>query len=163
MIKYLKSSKGFTLIELLIVVLLITVISIISSDMIISLTSTSAKVQNKLALEQEYTFLNAKLTKLIQDANSVSYNSATSTLQIVYPTKTYFLAYDSVNSLLKLENLQLSDSEIGKTSSFTVTVSGTNPQVVFLSFGISKDSGNSRLKSEIKFEKRITLNKTYQE
>lgn len=161
------SNKGFTLIELLVVVLLITVISIISSDMIISLTSTSAKVQNKIELEEEYSFLNAKLTKLIQDADYVTYNSATKVLSLKYSTKTDLLKYDEANAQLSVDdsihNLPLSSAEIGKTSPFKIEVTGTNPQVVYITFGISKDSNNARLKTDIKFEKRITLNKTYQE
>jgi hypothetical protein len=65
--------------------------------------------------------------------------------------------------MLVLDNIQLTDSEIGKSAPFVLTVTGTNPQVVYISFGISKDFNNSRLKTEVKFEKRITLNKTYQQ
>ena len=67
-------NKGFTLVELLIVILLLTVIAVISSDMVINLTSTSTKIQNKLNLEEDYTFLNSKLTKIIQDADDISYS-----------------------------------------------------------------------------------------
>ncbi len=157
------NNKGFTLVELLVVVLLITVVSVISSDMIISLTSTSTKIQNKISLEEEYSFLNVKLTKLIQDSDSVSYNSVSKKLSIVYPTKTFTLSFIESSSMLVLDNIQLTDSEIGKSAPFVLTVTGTNPQVVYISFGISKDFNNSRLKTEVKFEKRITLNKTYQQ
>lgn len=159
--KILKSKRGFTLVELLVVILLLTVISIISSDMIISLTATSTKVQNKISLEEEYTFLNAKLTKLIQDADSVSFTGGV--LNIIYTNKTYQLAYNDVNKSLSLDRIQLTDSEIGVSSPLNITVTGTNPQVVYITFGISKDFSNARLKTETKFEKRITLNKTYKQ
>jgi len=171
----LKNNQGFTLVELLIVVLLITVISIISSDMIISLTSTSAKIQNKISLEEEYSFLNAKLTKLIQDADSVvaDTESGNPRLVIKYPLITYYLVYKQNNLFLRdtlsvSEELQISEAEIGKFETgslpnIKMEVTGTNPSVVYISFRISKDFNNPRLKTEIKFEKRITLNKTYQE
>jgi len=159
--KFKENNKGFTLVELLVVILLLTVISVISSDMIISLTATSTKVQNKISLEEEYTFLNAKLTKLIQDADSVTYSGGV--LSIMYTNKTYKLSFNDTTNSLLLDGIQLTESEIGVTSPLVITVSGTNPQVVYIAFGISKDSANTRLKTETKFEKRITLNKTYKQ
>jgi len=157
------NNKGFTLIELLVVVLLLTVITVISSDMVISMTSTSTKIQNKILLEQDYSFLDAKLTKLIKDADSVTYNSVTNELSIIYLTKTYVLKYDDLQKNILLDGLLLTDSEIGMSSPFSVSISGINPQVVTISFGLSKDFANPKLKTQSTFEKIITLNKTYQQ
>ena len=51
------NNKGFTLVELLVVVLILSVVVIISSDMIISLFSASAKIKNKIEVEEDFTFL----------------------------------------------------------------------------------------------------------
>lgn len=158
--KYLKSNKGFTLVELLVVVLILSVVVIISSDMIISLFSASAKIQNKIEVESDFTFLNVKLDKLIKDADSVTIDQTKTELNILYPTTTYTLSYDNTKNALYLNGERLNNADLG-LGDFEMSIIGTSPQQVRLIFNLSKDIGNVRLKAFQKFEKIITLTKTY--
>lgn len=164
------NNKGFTLVELLVVILLISVVAIISSDMVISLTATSTKIQNKLSLEEDYSFLNLKLTKLIQDADFITFNNSTNTLIINHSDNSYHLSHE--NNSLKMGVGGVSSTTPPLITSEVILEPGVsffrierteNPQVVYLNFKISRDSTNERLKTETIFEKRITVNKTYQE
>ena len=169
--KFFKSNKGFTLVELLVVVLILSVVVIISSDMIISLFSASAKIQNKIEVEGDFTFLNVKLDKLIKDADSVSLDTSGKVLTIFYPTTTYTLSFNDTDFGLYLNGERLNNTDLGfnytdlanvnQNASFEMLILGTSPQQVRLKFSLGKDIGNIRLKAYQKFEKIITLTKTY--
>lgn len=171
MIKHLKKNKGFTLVELLVVVLILSIVVVISSDMIISLFSASAKIQNKIDVEGDFTFLNVKLDKLIKDADSVSLDSTGKVLTIFYPATTYTLTYNNTDFGLYLNGEKLNNTDLGfnyndpanvnQNASFEMLILGTSPQQVRLKFSLGKDIGNVRLKAYQKFEKIITLTKTY--
>jgi prepilin-type N-terminal cleavage/methylation domain-containing protein len=165
------NNKGFTLVELLVVVLILSVVVIISSDMIISLFSASAKIQNKIEVEEDFTFLNVKLDKLIKEADYVTLDSSGTVLTILYPTNSYTLTYNSLEKGLFLNGERLNNTDLGfsytdavndnKSAAFEMLILGSSPQQVRFKFSLGKDVGNVRLKAYQKFEKIITLTKTY--
>jgi len=61
----------------------IAVITVVSSQILISLVSTSVNVQRKNEIEQTYTIIMQKLTKIIQDGNNAS--SASSSVNLFSP------------------------------------------------------------------------------
>jgi len=170
-----KNNSGFTLVELLIVILLLTVIAVISSDMVINLTGTSTKIQNKLNIEEDYSFLEGKLSKIIQDADSVSWDTVNKKLIInsglnMYELKIDTLANSTVTKLFMRSSAsqnftQLSNSDITTPvlGSFVTVLSIDNPQTVQFNFDLNKDLDNVRLKQTTNFKKIITVNKTYKQ
>lgn len=124
--------------------------------MVITLTSTSAKIQNKIFVEEDFTFFSTKITKIIQDANRVSLSGQ---FLKIYQSDGTILTLAPQNGLLTLNGESLFNSSI---SGYKVSVSdSSNPQQVTIEFTIGRDIGNPRMESSTYFKKIITVNKTY--
>lgn len=77
--------------------------------MVITLTSTSAKIQNKIFVEEDFTFFSTKITKIIQDANRVSLSGQ---FLKIYQSDGTILTLAPQNGLLTLNGESLFNSSI---------------------------------------------------
>lgn len=168
-----KNNKGFTLIELLITLAITSVLMIISSEFLINLVNASVKVQSKNEVEQNSTFISTKLTKMLQDASTVSYGETAEMTpnnnQLIFNLNgtDYTLDYDSENSALYLNQSSLSSVKVtsapaaslsGQSTAFKI--SGQNPIQVIINLKLIKDAGTKFESTQI-INRIITLRKSY--
>lgn len=177
--KILRINSGFTLVELLISLAVIAVIAVVSSQILISLVSTSVNVQRKNDIEQSYTIILQKLTKIIQDGNNASSasNSANPNAPLQINTTFDITCFRLLNNELQMGANQITPcSSLGSnayrnlTFSNTVIVSAINPTTP--PFFISS-SNPVQVRIRLKFtdpldstfsqevDRTVTLRKTY--
>lgn len=177
--KIFRINSGFTLIELLISLAVIAVIAIVSSQILISLVSTSVNVQRKNDIEQSYTIILQKLTKIIQDGNNASSASSSANLNAPLQVNSVFdiICFRLLNNELQMGTNQLtpcssleSNSYRNLTFSNTVIVSSINSTTP--PFFISS-SNPVQVRIRLKFtdpldpefsqevDRTVTLRKTY--
>ena len=168
MFKLFNNSKGFTLVELLVVVVILTIITALSSEFLINMLGIAVKTNNKTSGEEDYTFLDLKLSKIIQDSVSIGCGSSSCIgsnyltftrgaeifqLSIATPTIFFKKGSDCDYCYQALNNNNISN--------FRVEVNNTErPFNIDLSFDIVRDSGNARLNATTTFDKKFILLKT---
>lgn len=164
-------NKGFTLVELLVTLAVISIVVVVSSDFFFNLIDTSVRVQNRNQVEQDYNFVATKITKLVQDANSIEILDYGNQLNIIFPDKTIVLKYYEQDQTIKMGNFvndSITDESLLVSSGVKITkktVGGdskpifesispsSNPQQLRLTMVFNKDKG-------IKFEFSSTLERT---
>lgn len=159
------NNKGFTLVELLVTIGLVAVITIFYADFLINLVNASVKIQNKSLVEQNYTFVTTKLTKMIQEADSVEILSP-SKIKIFLNSQIITIELVS-NSLVFNENN--TNYPLVSSQSLTITsnndafsfVSTANPQQVRVKLNFIVDPNNEKLRASQEFDRTITVRKSY--
>jgi prepilin-type N-terminal cleavage/methylation domain-containing protein len=170
------NSKAFTLVELLISLGILAVISIISSQILVTLVSTSVNIQKKNEIELQYSFISQKMIKIIGDGTLASVSSGGNILEISQgSTKTCFGVDNGViemqliqstancpvssnSSYVPLNNkAKIEITTQGNQAPFLI-VSNSNPIQVRILFKVEDalDSNTFQL-----FERIVTLRKTY--
>jgi len=175
-----KTSKGFTLVELLISLGILSVISIISSQILVTLVSSSVDIQKKNEIELQYSFISQKLVKIISDGTNAVVSDNGNVLNISQGSNRTCFAIDT-SGILKMQiinintpscpvanhpsytNKDLIDSndikivKIPNKNYFTL-VNNSNPQQIEISFKIEGTSSNPKSQD---LERTITLRKTF--
>lgn len=136
------NNKGFTLVELLVTIGIVAVISIISSEFLLNLLSTSVNVQNKNEVEQAYTFVGTKLVKMIEEAEEVVIDNSNQ-LKITLNGNVYLVFVDTTNQKILIYNDPLVSNSNVKVSS----ISDTIPV-----FSYQNDINPTQIKINLKFE-----------
>jgi len=157
------NNKGFTLIELLITIGIVAVVSIISSDFLINLLSTSVVVQNKNEVEQSYTYVSTKLIKMIEEADEVVLINS-NTMKITLNGVVYSVFLDTINKQILIlnkplvSNLNVKISPISDTLPVFSYQNELNPiQIkINLKFEVLDDLGSIQELNRI-----ITVRKSY--
>lgn len=164
MFRFIQNSKGFTLVELLVVVVILTIITALSSEFIITMLGVAVKTNNKTSVEEDYTFMDLKLTKIIQDSSTFTCNLNCvnpSVLTFTRGSDTFTFSRGASNLFFKrgaesyeaLSNNDLTDIVFSANNT-------TKPYNLNISFSILRDSENSRLKATTTFNKKFILMKT---
>ncbi len=152
-----KRNSGFTLVELLVTLGLISVILVVSSEFLINLVNTSVKIQSKNEVEQNYNFIVTKMTKIIQDSNSVVLDGS----DLVASKDGVDYRFALVGNSLTLNGLELSSlSVLEITNSSVFSIISANPQQVKINFLIEKDTG-TKFESSQEVKRTITLRRSY--
>jgi len=153
------NNKGFTLIELLVSVVVVGVIMIVSSDFLINLLSASTAIQSKVTLEQNYSFVTTKLTKLIQEADSAtlvnSNNLILSVNKITYNIKL-------TNSEILINNTPITNIgsvQITSDRAFQI-INQSNPVQIKIKLDLKNNMG-TKAEATQNFERIVTLRKSY--
>ena len=152
-----KKNSGFTLVELLVSLGLISIIVVVSSEFLINLVNTSVKIQSKNEVEQNYNFIITKMTKIIQDSNSV-----------VMEGSDLIANKDGVEYRFSLndDNLLLNGLPLSSIQVLTVAnkpafdIISENPQQVKIDLLIQKDAG-TKFQSSQEVQRTITLRRSY--
>lgn len=155
------NNKGFTLVELLITVGLITIITIVSSDFLLNLVSSSVRIQNKATLEQNYSFITSKIVKLIQEADSVAITSS-SEINITLDGVTQSVKLIGGTLVVNSTDFPLSYSgnlNISSDEAFAF-ISSSNPQQIKIKLKFNLDS-ETKLGADQDFERIVTVRKSY--
>ena len=165
--------------ELLISMGVIAVIAVVSSQILISLVSTSVNVQRKNEIEQSYTIIMQKLTKIIQDGNNAG--SSASSVNLFSPlqinTSLDISCFRMLNNELQMaatqntpcasvgnnsyRNLSFSKNIVVTTINSTTPpffISDTNPVKVRIRLKFS-DPLDPTFSQEV--DRTVTLRKTY--
>ncbi len=154
-----KNNSGFTLVELLVTLGLLTIITIVSSDFLLNLVSASVRVQNKATLEQNYSYISAKLVKIIEESEDVSLVNSSKIIAVL----------EGVTYTVELKNGQITINDILISSTDNLSISSTeafklvrssNPKQlrIFLNFAV--DSG-SNIGATQTLERIVTVRKSY--
>jgi prepilin-type N-terminal cleavage/methylation domain-containing protein len=153
-----KKNSGFTLVELLVSLGLISIIVVVSSEFLINLVNTSVKIQSKNEVEQNYNFIITKMTKIIQDSNSV-----------VKVGSDLIANKDGVAYKFSLKNNNLLLNELPLSSIQVLTVDNgpaafdiisEDPQQVKINLIVEKDAG-TKFESSQEVQRTITLRRSY--
>ncbi len=152
-----KRNSGFTLVELLVTLGLISIILVVSSEFLINLVNTSVKIQSKNEVEQNYNFIVTKMTKIIQDSNSVVLDGS----DLVASKDGVDYRFALVGNSLTLNGLELSSlSVLQITNTSVFSIISNNPQQVKINFRIEKDAG-TKFESSQEVKRTITLRRSY--
>ena len=152
-----KKNSGFTLVELLVSLGLISIIVVVSSEFLINLVNTSVKIQSKNEVEQNYNFIITKMTKIIQDSNSV-----------VMEGSDLIANKDGVEYRFSLndDNLLLNGLPLSSIQVLTITnkpafdIISEDPQQVKINLLVEKDAG-TKFESSQEVQRTITLRRSY--
>ena len=164
MFKFLRNSTGFTLVELLVVVVILTIITALSSEFIINMLGVAVKTNNKTSVEEDYTFMDLKLSKIIQDSSSFTCSTSCSNptlLTFTRGSETYKLSIASPN--LFFSRGTEAYEALSNNNLFDISVTAVNsirPYNLTLTFNILRDPENARLKASSRFDKKFILMKT---
>lgn len=161
-----KNNNGFTLVELLVTLGVIAIVVVVSSDFFFNLVDTSVRVQNRNQVEQDYNFIATKISKLVQDSNSVSVTDGGNTLTVVFPTNTVTIKYDPTNFSILIDGTPLTSSNVkiekinDSTPIFKIE-KPFDPQQVSFKAKVIKDKGLSKFEFSQNLERIITVRKSY--
>lgn len=161
-----KNNKGFTLVELLVTLGVISIVIVVSSDFFFNLVDTSVRVQNRNLVEQDYNFVATKISKLVQDSNSVTVSADTNTLTINLPTEVKVVSYDPVAQTLKLDNSTFTSESvkvitIARNTPIFKIVKPNDPQQIEFKARFVRDLGVSKFEYSQNLERIITVRKSY--
>jgi prepilin-type N-terminal cleavage/methylation domain-containing protein len=152
-----KNNSGFTLVELLVTLGLISIILVVSSEFLINLVNTSVKIQSKNEVEQNYNFIVTKMTKIIQDSNSVVLEGS----ELVATKDGVDYRFALVGNSLTLNGLKLSSiSVLPITNTSVFAIISDNPQQVKVNLMVEKDAG-TKFESSQEIKRTITLRRSY--
>jgi len=152
-----KKNSGFTLVELLVSLGLISIIVVVSSEFLINLVNTSVKIQSKNEVEQNYNFIITKMTKIIQDSNSV----VTEGSDLIANKDGVEYRFSLKNDNLLLNGLPLSSIQVlTVTNKPAFDIISENPQQVKIDLLIQKDEG-TKFQSSQEVQRTITLRRSY--
>ena len=152
-----KKNSGFTLVELLVSLGLISIIVVVSSEFLINLVNTSVKIQSKNEVEQNYNFIITKMTKIIQDSNSV----VTEGSDLIANKDGVEYWFSLKNDNLLLNGLPLSSIQVlTVTNKPAFDIISENPQQVKIDLLIQKDAG-TKFQSSQEVQRTITLRRSY--
>ena len=152
-----KKNSGFTLVELLVSLGLISIIVVVSSEFLINLVNTSVKIQSKNEVEQNYNFIITKMTKIIQDSNSVVMEGS----DLIANKDGVEYRFSLKNDSLLLNGLPLSSIQVlTVTNKPAFDIISENPQQVKIDLLIQKDAG-TKFQSSQEVQRTITLRRSY--
>jgi prepilin-type N-terminal cleavage/methylation domain-containing protein len=152
-----KKNSGFTLVELLVSLGLISIIVVVSSEFLINLVNTSVKIQSKNEVEQNYNFIITKMTKIIQDSNSVVMEGS----DLIANKDGVEYRFSIKNDNLLLNGLPLSSIQVlTVTNKPAFDIISENPQQVKIDLLIQKDAG-TKFQSSQEVQRTITLRRSY--
>lgn len=171
---FFKNTKGFTLVELLVSLGVIAVITITTTQILVSLINSSIEVEKRNLIELNYSFVSQKLVKIIEDGTQASVNSTGDVLTVNQGSTTTCFAINS-NSI-KIQNSKSSCPDSSDTSyqdlvdstkikvikdgtnNFFSLVSSSNPIQVRIIFKVEDASDSTKFQT---LERIITLRKTF--
>jgi prepilin-type N-terminal cleavage/methylation domain-containing protein len=152
-----KKNSGFTLVELLVTLGLISIIIVVSSEFLLNLVGASVKIQSKNDVEQNYNFIVTKMTKIIQDSNSVSLQGS----DLVAIKSGEEFRFNLNGGILYLNNFPISSiSVVPITDKAPFEIISDNPQQVKINLSIQKDAGTKFYSSQ-EITRTITLRRSY--
>jgi prepilin-type N-terminal cleavage/methylation domain-containing protein len=154
------NSKGYTLVEILIVMSIISVIVVLSSEIVINMTAVAVKTSNKISVEQDYSFMDLKFSRIFQDSSSIKLSGGNQVIAN-YEGTDYYFSFDSDKiNFKKGADVTFEPLNNNPISEFSVSVGTSRPNSIKISFKISRDKDITKYKAESFYERTFILQKT---